>query len=234
MITRNVVLFLTIFWIISCAENDKYGGGSGNAPFNPGGSNLGSPNSSAACAASDGKYGGITCISGSDQDQGFLGFVSSGSSTDPNDPKQGVKSISCKPSDNGGILFRATVVLNGNFNSNGPNQNLTMNPASSQIEMIIQDSIVGEKYTTGQALQPISVVFNGVSGTVNGNQANLLFTFTGSNGLKKVTLKGTFNSNFFTGQIGFENAQYWDGRTPGASGVLGNFKIHTCSVFTSS
>ncbi len=235
----KIILFSVALWLVGCAEPSKYGNNSGQN--NNGISNYdpeyhgGSPDSTfpnSSCGAS-GKWGGITCGSNSNKDDGFLNFLSNG--TDITSEKS-IGDISCNPSNTGGILFRMKVVLNASFDPGGENDNITMQP-SSTLEIIIHDSL--------KEYQPISAVFEGLSGEVNGNNATLDFIYSGTeittkkgnkfhSGRKQLKLEGTFNAQTFEGTIYFENEKYWDGRTPGAKGTLGKFKIATCSVFTSN
>ena len=178
-----------------------------------------------ACSA-QGKWGGVTCKGGSNRDPDFLNFVSNGTDIRPNLKSTGVGDISCTPSNTGGILFRMKATLNAPFDPNGKNKNLVMQITSSTFEIAIYDSLKG--------IAPIGAVFEGLSGEVNGKNANLNFIYNGSSGRKTIRLEGTFNANLFEGIIHFENEQYWDGRRPGAKGTLGNFKVSTCSVFTSN
>ena len=237
MITRILIVFLMTFWLLSCAEdyssnpNQNPSTGTTNSPtgttYTPT-NHTGNPSSTTQNPScnSQGKWGGVTCKSGSNQDQNFLNFLSNGTDINPNSPTKGVGTITCTPSDSGGFLFRMKVTLNAPFNPNGPNDNLAMQPASSTFEFALYDSFTGH--------QPISAIFEGLNGEVNGQNANLNFIYNGSNGRKTVRLEGTINAGLFSGVIFFENDQYWDGRKPGASGTLGDFKIASCSIFTSN
>ena len=236
MTIRVLLSFLTALYLISCKGDGTYGGANteGSAGFTTKGYSQ-QINSQNFCESSTGKWGGVTCTGGTDRDPGFLGYLSNGTDTSSSSATKGVESISCNPKNDGGILFQLRVVLNSPFNSNGDNKNLTMVPASSQLELVVHDSMVGKQTKSGKVIAPIGAVFKGISGTVNGNKAiNLKFSYTGNKGRKEITLNGTFDNELFTGEMRFANAQYWDGRTPGASGVLGKFRIRTCAVFSSN
>lgn len=238
----KIILFSAALWLAGCADTSNYGGNSGpqnntgannyDPQYHTGSSGSTFPNSSCSAA---GKWGGITCGSGSNKDEGFLNFLSNG--TDITSSKS-IGTISCSPSNTGGVLFRMKVVLNAPFDPNGQNNNnLTMQIGSSTFEIIIHDSL--------QEHQPISAIFKGLNGEVNGNKATLTFDYPGTeittkkgtkfhSGRKQLKLEGTFDASIFSGTIYFENEKYWDGRIPGAKGTLGQFKISTCSVFTSN
>ena len=243
---RILLLFLTTLFM-SCA-GDRYGRADSQTPppnaqgaggFTPtsystqiGGTPTHISNAQNSCTG--GKWGGVTCRSGNNRDDGFLGYLSNGTNINANSNTAGVLSISCNPSNNGGVLFQLRVILNGPFNPKGDNKTaLTMMPGLSKLELVVYDT-VGTKTSTGTTIQPIGAVFNGVSGTVTGNRANLKFSYTGANGTKTIDLNGTFNEAVFQGQMTFTNTQYWDGKTPGASGTLGDFKISTCTTFFSN
>jgi hypothetical protein len=239
----KIILFSVALWLAGCAETSNYGNtgqstdtGTGADNYDPryhtGSSGSTFPNSSCPAA---GKWGGVTCGSNSDKDEGFLNFLSNG--TDITSDKS-IGTISCSPSNTGGILFRMKVVLNAPFDPSGQNNNnLTMQIGSSTFEIVIHDSL--------KEHQPISAIFEGLSGEIDGNTAKLDFIYSGTeittkkgntfhSGRKQLKLEGTFNAEIFSGTVYFENEKYWDGRTPGAKGTLGQFKISTCSVFTSN
>lgn len=225
-------LFLILLWLVACQEGSNYGKTNQNTTSNTNAfsptNHQGNPNTTFTNnnCSDQGKWGGVTCNSSSNQDQDFLNFVSSGTDIRPNSDTVGVGDISCTPSNKGGILFRMKVTLNAPFDRNGKNDNLVMQITSSTFEIAIYDTLTG--------VQPIGAVFEGLNGEVNGQNANLSFIYNGNNGRKTVKLEGTFNANLFEGTIYFENEQYWDGRRPGAKGTLGKFKIATCSVFISN
>ncbi len=233
---RIFILCVTVFWLFSCAEDSTYGPGQG--PPNPqstGGTTPGfdgyrgqpgdqntivTPPPNAAPCPAQGNWGGVTCNSNTDRDRNFLDFLSDKS----ND--KGIGGISCQPSNHGGVLVRMKVTLNSDFDPNGNNNNLVMQINSSNLELHIHDTKVSSDTPA------IQVPFEGLSGEVNGNAANLSFIYNKGGVRKTVTLKGTFDANTFSGDISFENSVHLSGGRP-ARGLLGRFKIATCSVFTS-
>ena len=135
------------------------------------------------------KWGGVTCTSGGDRDQSFLDFLSNGTLIDNNS----VGNISCTPSNSGGIIFKLRVTLNAPLKI-GSDNNLIMQPASSALEIRIMDSRVGEQ-VDGKQIPLIEATFQGVSGTINGNKADLQFSYNGNNGWKKMRMEGTLEQN---------------------------------------
>ena len=230
MIKKIIVLLGAVFFLFSCAQDNF---GSGNQGGNPSGGVAGldpSNHSSGIssnnnCNVQGGEWGGVTCLGKSNRDQNFLGFVSLG--VDISDgPTKGITGISCNPSNAGGILIRMNIALNAAFDPNGNNSNLAMQPAS-KLEIVIYDDAVNR-----QNLEPLAATYNGLQGTVNGNQAELTFDrFHNKYGRQEVRLDGRFDANYFQGTISYSNEKDWRGRS-GASGTLGNFKIPTCPVFS--
>ena len=216
-----VILSSMMFWFLSCADGSRYGGGLSSNPGYTFNSDSG-PNGSCSAA---GQWGGVSCLSGTNKDTNFLDFLSNGTDLTK---KNTIGDINCTPSNNGGILIRMKVDLNAQINTNGNNQNLVMQPTST-FEITVYDTFVEQKDK-----DPIGASFNGLKGTINGNKADLEFVYTGKAGWKKIRLTGSFNAQVFNGTIYFENEQYFDGRRPGAKGTLGNFKIATCTAFTSN
>ena len=238
MIRLITIAFLISLSLLSCSPGQygqNQGTGTTTATGNPLGHNpnySGDSNTTSTNSCSHGKWGGVTCSSGSNKDHNFLEYLSNG--TDVNDKTDSVGYINCQPSNSGGILFQMKVGLNGPFDPNGKNTNLVMQIASSSLEMIIYDD------KQGQA--PLGAKFDGLQGQVNGNSANLKFIYTGQHGRKELDLEGTFDNNVFKGTIRFVNEKRLvptrsgplKYTTPGASGILGNFRIPTCHVFVSS
>lgn len=205
MIIRIVTLCLTVFWLFSCGDGPQYGTGTDHS-----------------CTSTKEYAGGITCISGTNRDQNFLDFLSDKS----ND--KGIGDINCQPSESGGVLFNMKVTLNAPFDPNGNNNNLTMQPGSSILKIGIYDT-----KAFNNTDQPIIIDLTGSNGQVNGNQANLTFIYNKDGVLKTMTVKGTFDTKTFYGNMSFENSVHQSGGRP-TSGSFGNFSIPTCVVFTSN
>lgn len=232
MIKKTLILLGTVLLLLSCAQDDGFNSGGPGGSTSGGVTGLDPSNhtggispSNNNCNVQGGEWGGITCLSSGNRDQNFLGFVSLG--VDISDgPTKGITGISCNPSNAGGILIRMKVALNAAFDPNGNNNNLAMQP-SSQLEIVIYDDSVNR-----QNLEPLGATYNGLQGSVNGNQASLTFDrFHNTQGRQEVRLEGRFDINYFQGTISYSNEKDWRGRS-GASGTLGNFKIPTCPVFT--
>ncbi len=192
-----------------------------------------------------GEWGGVTCLSGGTDDPGFMEYISNG--TDTREDSNSIGFIHCNPSNSGGILFKMKVSLNAKFDPNGSNKNLSMQIASSSLEMLIMDDrskLPDEVRRDLEGTPNIGALFQGLNGEVNGNRADLNFIYNGSSGWKKLRLEGTFDAQSFSGKMFFDNEKrlippetekdpirY---STPGASGTLGTFRIPTTHVFVSN
>ena len=239
----HIVIFsiiLIFLGLVSCQGPTNYGNSGTQQPTQGAKSGFGPNYTGNAQATSNSgcqhqKWGGVTCTeSNPTNPHQFLEYLSNGTDTKNNSNSIGY--INCQPSNNGGILFQMQVVLNAQFDPNGNNNNLTMQIASSSLEMIIYDDKSGHN--------PIGALFKGLSGEVNGSSARLTFDYTGQHGRKQLTLNGQFNSEVFEGEIHFENEkravapQNKRGQVTytndGAKGLLGKFRIPTCHVFKSN
>ena len=220
MARQILFLFLLSFWLFSCAETASNSGGNSNNS----GSNS---NGNGVCSN---EWGGVTCISGTSTYRGFTGFISDDTTSSPYE--EGILTINCQPSNTRGVLFKANVVLNADFDVGGDNQDLVMQIHTSTLTITVFESIA-EVYESGNSDPSFTYELEGLSGVVNGNEADLTFIRNdGTYGLKEVRLKGTFDADFFEGKITYENTKKKGGGSP-ASGTLGTFKISTCSVFGS-
>ena len=240
----NIIIFLTAFGLfLSCGQQQNYGGsGTTGGSTTQGTLNPNNYNSQ----ITGGEWGGVTCLSGSNDDRGFMEYISN--STDIREGTNSVGFIHCNPSNSGGILFKMQVSLNAKFDPNGSNSNLSMQIASSSLEMLIRDDksrLPDNVRKDLEGVQDIGALFQGLSGEVNGKQANLAFIYNGGDsGWKKLRLEGTFDAQTFSGKMFFENEKrlippetendslrY---NAPGASGTLGTFRIPTQHVFVSN
>ena len=233
MIKKTIILLGTVLLLFSCAPPDNSGSSSTGGTTSGGVTGgLGPPpnhssgiSSNNNCNIQGGEWGGVTCLGGSNRDEGFLGFLSIGIDTSNSNTK-GVAGIDCQPSNNGGVVFRMKVALNAPFDPNGSNSNLAMQQGSSKLEVVVSDISVIK-----QNLSPLAATYNGLRGDVNGNQATLVFDrFHKTNGRQEVTFDGHFDAEYYTGNVTFSNEKDWRGRS-GASGTLGKFKIPVCPIF---
>ena len=191
--------------MFSCGEKPKYG----STP-------------DPACGANKEYAGGITCRSGNNRDPQFMAFLSDKSN------EKGIGDINCTPDDTGGVYFNMQVTLSASFDPNGNNNNLVIQPASSILKIGIYDSKAFNNKD-----QPIIIEFQGSSGEVNGDEANLTFVYNKENVHKTITVSGKFDSQTFYGTMSFENSFHLSGGRP-ASGSFGSFSIPTCAVFKSN
>src|SRR5690606_4731767 len=98
----------------------------------------------------------------------------------------------------------------------------------------IVDSYVGQTNSAGEAITEVPIYiaqgvegFKSVSGTVMGNQANIVF----EDSFGKIQLQGTFTAQWFQGTVIYDNNFYHNGQAPGAAGYLGAFAVPTCGFF---
>ena len=176
------------------------------------------------------QWGGVTCASGSNRDQGFLDFLSSGTDVSQNSP--GVGNISCTPSNDDGFLIRLQVLMDGPLTFN-PMQTLNMQPQSSSLIINVVDRPITRSLQT-RGRQPITYTVPGKQGTIRGNQAVLMFQDDSG----EITLRGNVNRQEFTGSFEFVNYKYWNssgrssGPGQGAQGRAGTFRVSTCTSFS--
>ena len=217
-----VLIFCTV---LSCREYGSLLGdnsGERGSSDNPGDLNY---NSDSSCSSGGNDWGGISCQGNSDE--GFKNFLTSGTIVDQNSEDLGYKKVECQPGNNKGIIFHLSLDFGGNatVDLNGDNQNLTLGRNSTMRIRVVDR-------------QPLNIELQVANGEINGNQAK--FEFTDEYG--SIILEGTFDSQFFTGQVEFKNErelvdikenQEKEYIYPGREGILGDFKISSCSAFSS-
>jgi hypothetical protein len=97
----------------------------------------------------------------------------------------------------------------------------------SNLRLTIYDSYVGQKDSSGAAIQPYPINFNAASsGTVNVSTKQFTVLFKDTYG--EVTVTGTVNNSTVVGSISYTNYSSYNGGQ-GASAVLGGFTINTCA-----
>ena len=227
MFWKILIYIFIICTTFSCSEYGSFGRNSGDVRGTSDTPSDLNYSSGSSCSSGSKNWGGISCQGGSDD--GFKNFLTSDTIIDPSVSKRSrYKKVECQPGNNQGIIFHLSLVFSGDatVNLNGNNQNLTLD-LSSMLTIRIVDQ------------QALNIELPAVRGEISGNQAN--FEFADDKG--SVTLEGTFDSQFFTGQVSFKNDRELvnikeDGQReynhPGREGVLGDFKISSCSVFPSS
>ena len=224
-IMKILIIVSLAFWFLSCKDTSQYGTNTirtNNAPKNP---QTSTPNSSSGAQCDKSAYRGITCKSGQNRDKGFIDFLSGVIHTDE---PEALGDLSCQPGNSNGILFQLKVALDGTFDPKGTPKTLIMQKDSSELTMLIYDSIA----KTGSE-EPMELVFKGLNGTVARNTAKLNFEYSGKyRETININLNGTFNEKVFKGTITFKNSKYVaTNKAPGANGTLGDFSINTCAVF---
>lgn len=128
-------------------------------------------------------------------------------------------SATMDPANVGNVDNRNGVKLRGVISLNCTSG--VMNPASSKIEVSIQDDL---KNSDGELYEPIIITVLGASGTASNSNVNV--TFSDQYGL--INLVGTYDSSNFTGDLKFKNTTAYKGKT---EGTLGSFKIPLSEIF---
>lgn len=141
------------------------------------------------------------------------------------DPKE-LGSVSGQSGQNTGVRFWGVVETESSFTQGPSRQAIRLNTA--ELRITIWDSFAGQTDSAGNVIPEYPIHFHGAAeGYVDGTRAVLTF----SDSLGKIILDGTISKDYFQGAIRFDNVQYWDGRTPGAEGTIGSFKVPTCGFF---
>ncbi|NCN39762.1 hypothetical protein GW916_00795 [bacterium] len=129
-----------------------------------------------------------------------------------------------------GIWFYGSAGLSGAFNPGGQNS-LQVASAGSELRLSIIDSYVGQLNADQEQIKEVPIYLSQasssfqVTGWVNGNKAQINY----KDDMGIIQLQGTFDSNWFTGTVNFQNYTAIQGAP--ASGSLGVFAIRTCGFF---
>lgn len=150
--------------------------------------------------------------------------------TGPNNETIALGQVSGDANQVTGVRFWGAVGLNstnGVVSLNGQN-NFQVTSQGSALRLSIFDSYVGQTNSKGEKITEIPIYiapdvegFVNVTGRVYGNQAEILY----QDSYGQILLTGTFNSNWFQGQVQFQN------NNPSVSGTLGTFVVPTCGFF---
>ncbi len=133
--------------------------------------------------------------------------------------------ISGNSGDNTGIRFWGDVSTGGALTTNMPSTSVN----SGSMRLVIWDEHAGKTdSSSGEVIPEIPFYFNSVSGTVQGNQAQLIFRQ--SDGYTTVEMVGYFDAENFVGVFRYQNLTSFDNSTPWR-GELGNFAVRTCQFF---
>ncbi len=98
----------------------------------------------------------------------------------------------------------------------------------SNLKITIYDSYVGQKDSSGNAVQAYPINFNTASaGTMN--LQTKVFTLQFKDTYGEVTLNGTVNASTVTGTVSYQNYTSYKGGQA-AAGNLGTFTIATCGL----
>lgn len=171
-------------------------------------------------------------------DQGTFQYITEyfvSSFLDPWGEDGGVKELGQVSGQRGsqtGIYFAGQVETSGRFNPQGSNQ-LSIDSGRSEATIIVWDSAAGQFDAANQKIPPIQINIQGnrsgtsIRGTISGNRAEVAF----EDEFGTITFRGTFNAQFFEGDVLFDNKRYFDGQTPGAVGTFDRFFVATCGFF---
>lgn len=126
-----------------------------------------------------------------------------------------------------GVWIRGKAVLrNGSLNPNGSN-NSQIEPGQTALRMVIWDTYAGQTDAQGNTIPEYGVSFDSAeSGYVNGNTAVIRFR----DGKGWVELNGVFDSQWFYGEVKFDNAVGAYNISP-KEGRIGYFFLPTCGFF---
>ncbi len=107
--------------------------------------------------------------------------------------------------------------------------NSQINVSTSNLKIWIYDSYAKNATVmdNGQAAVPYFIVFkNAVSGTVTGNQFNVVFR----DDYQEVTLAGSFDANYAYGTMSFKNLKDATGGSLKSASPMGYFAMSTCAL----
>ena len=139
-------------------------------------------------------------------------------------PQEIVGNHACTKERPGGVFFRGQVITSKPFEPNGFNQDLIIEPENSYIEFHFETFSPNTRN-----IAPIVLKYT--YGTVQEQQVFL--TFEDNKG--EIHLDGQIThkngQTLLTGIVRFKNYQTWEGKSPGYSGVLGDFAIKACDFF---
>lgn len=135
------------------------------------------------------------------------------------DPKE-LGTVSGQSGQSTGVRFVGHVETQSLFSPTSTVQQV-IRPEASGMMIFIWHSL--SEQSGGYAIE----IAGSASGTIQGNRA--VITFSDSYG--SLTFDGTFAADYFQGIVKFDNSVYYYGQSPGAAGVLGNFRVSTCGFF---
>ena len=176
---------------------------------------------------------GTTQLSGrvyGDSQEGFMDYVRGlVSATIPEDYLGSYVSAGLDGDNRTGVFFGGQVALtNGSVASGGLGSGTRQSVHSrSRLLITVYDNMVGRKDESGETIGAVPIYMENASGFVQGNQATITF----SDDYGTIQMDGTFDGQYFTGEMSYDNNVMYDGSSPGAAGVGGYFRVPTCQFF---
>lgn len=137
-------------------------------------------------------------------------------------PREELGTVSGELNQSTGIRFWGYAEPNGAFNPSNTNQRLSISPSNAELRVVIWDSYAGQVDSTGELITEYPVHIRGqASGEIVGNKAWVRY----QDSYGWVELNGSFDTQYFSGWMMFDNAN------GGSAGPLGFFFVPTCSFF---
>ena len=127
-----------------------------------------------------------------------------------------------------GVRFWGAIELQGGSALTSNMAATSINVGSSQLRIVVWDSLTGTTDFNGNRVPEYPIYFSrALSGTVTGNTAELRF----QDAYGEIRLQGTFDTNFFQGQVSYQNTRSFATSSAARSDTLGNFVVRTCGFF---
>lgn len=136
---------------------------------------------------------------------------------------------------NTGVWFWGDVrTTSGYFNPQG-NQSAQIETSSAELRIVVWDAYAGKTDAAGNVIPEYPIHIRGASrGYISGKNVTLRF----EDDYGYIELVGTYDSNYYSGTVSYQNKVFWDGGirqgVRGAKGVLGYFYVETCGFFRCS
>ena len=151
-------------------------------------------------------------------------FVSS--FMDPYDPVYGLGQVSGYENSSTGVQFGGMLSFLGGFNPDWGFDG-SLDTSRSKLEILIWDSNANQSIDGQPAGGILMNRFKLVDYYIT-SQDQITLIFEDEYGV--VQMEGYLDFDYFVGTISYSNKQYWDGQTPGAEGVIGEFSVSWYNV----